>query len=242
MKKNYIARLKNKIFTPFFEKKFGLNNMSFNDSVSVVMFHKISNKTNVAEKFVCNENDFKMYLASIKNTVGFITPDKLFEINKGVLLTFDDATEDLFIVVYPILKKLEIPFVVFVTTGFIGKTGYINEDQLAELNNYPSCFIGAHTISHPKLRFSNEADKEIEESINNLESIINKPVDLFAYPYGSIFACSRKNVKCVSKTKVDYAFSTIPGYINAYAKKHKYFLPRFNGDKLVKEFKMRKTI
>ncbi len=47
--------------------------------------------------------------------------------------TFDDGYIDVKESVYPILAKKEIPFILFVTTGFLDQTAYPYEEQLATL-------------------------------------------------------------------------------------------------------------
>lgn len=61
----------------------------------------------------------------------------------------------------------------------------LSSSQLLELSER-GVEIGAHTVSHPILRLldSTRASSEIEQSRNNLVEILNKPVDLFAYPNG----------------------------------------------------------
>ena len=109
-----------------------------------------------------------------------------------VCLTFDDGYQDNYTVALPLLKRLEVPFVVYVTTGFIDNRlpmwWYPNEelglsrDELVALSNEPLCTIGAHTISHRRL---DEMDKEgqtreITQSKEELETIIS-----FSYPHGA---------------------------------------------------------
>jgi len=71
----------------------------------------------------------------------FITLDRLHDIlqnqekvNKQVLLTFDDGYKDNYDLAYPILKKYNIPFAVFLTTSFPEKEAilwwYIIEDLI----------------------------------------------------------------------------------------------------------------
>lgn len=237
MKNHILARAKNKLFTKRLQKKYGLFNQSFDDSVSVIMFHKIINGENIDnDKFYSKLEEFEKYVDYLNKKVGFINPYQLFVAKSGTLLTFDDATNDLYKVVFPILKKHKIPFLVFVPIGKIGTDGYISKEQLLEMSKCELCYFGAHSVNHIKLRFSNNSKEEIYNSITELGKLLSKNVEYFAYPYGTVFACSKKNIKTVSKSGVICAFSTVPGYINNYAIKHKYFLPRFNGDKLVYKF------
>lgn len=236
--RNFVAKVKNKLFTKRLMKKFDFYVSSFNDSQAVIMFHNISNQSG-EEKFVSNLNSFKEFILFINKKIGFIKPDELFASKKGVLLTFDDVYESVFKDVFPFLKQENIPFLIFVATKHLSDDGYINKNMLLELSKSPLCYVGAHSINHPKLRFDKNSKNEVTGSIIELESIIDRKIDYFAYPYGSIYACSRKNIIEAKNSGVKYAFSAIPGYLNNYAKKHKYFLPRFNGDSLIKQFQDR---
>ena len=76
-------------------------------------------------------------------------------------LTFDDGYQDNYDIAYPVLKQYEVPFAVYVTTGFIDnrlpiwwypdeQLG-ISTESLKSLDADPLCTIGVHTVSHPKL-------------------------------------------------------------------------------------------
>jgi len=61
----------------------------------------------------------------------------------------------------------------------------MRSEQVREMNQ-AGMEIGAHTVHHPILTTltSAEAEYEITEGRNQLESIIDAPVDMFAYPNG----------------------------------------------------------
>ena len=233
--KHFIARVKNKLFRNRLMKKYGFFKLSFNSAQSVLMFHTVG-EGNDKDEFNCEEQQFKEFILYLKENIGFIKPDDLFKTSKGLLLTFDDGTVDIFTDIYPFLKDEKIPFVVFVTLGYLGKEGYLNEKQLLELDKSDLCYIGAHSMSHPLLRFVNDSNFEISESVRKLENILKHKIDLFAYPYGSVYACSKKNINEAKNSGVLYAFSSIPGYLNKYVEDNKYFLPRFDGSDLIRKF------
>ena len=123
-----------------------------------------------------------------------------------VCLTFDDGYQDNYDIAYPILKQMEVPFAIYVTTGFIDnripirwyrdeKLG-INTESLKTLDADPLCTIGAHTVSHPKLDnlSPQEQQKEIEQSLQELESILGHPIHHFSYPHGAYNADTLKIV------------------------------------------------
>lgn len=124
-------------------------------------------------------------------------------INRGrsdhpfVCLTFDDGYQDNYDIAYPILKQYGIPFVIYVTTGFIDNRlpmwWYPNEQlgisakSLKDLDADPLCTIGAHTVSHSKLdTLSPEKQREeIMRSKQELETLLGHPVRHFSYPHGA---------------------------------------------------------
>lgn len=123
-----------------------------------------------------------------------------------VCLTFDDGYQDNYDIAYPILKQMEVPFAIYVTTGFIDnrlpmrwytneKLG-INGEALKSLDADPLCTIGAHTISHPKLDTLSfdEQKKEIEQSRLELETLLGHPIKHFSYPHGAYNADTLKIV------------------------------------------------
>jgi len=63
---------------------------------------------------------------------------------------------------------------------------YLSVDQLVELGSHPLITIGAHTVSHPDLRYANDAELEYElvEGRAQLERWLGHPVTCLAYPFG----------------------------------------------------------
>ena len=61
----------------------------------------------------------------------------------------------------------------------------MNENELIELAR--SVEIGGHTVTHPDLPTLSRADAEAEMRGGKeaLESILGRPVDVFAYPWGT---------------------------------------------------------
>lgn len=124
-----------------------------------------------------------------------------------VCLTFDDGYQDNHDIAYPLLKRLEVPFAVYVTTGFIdnrlpmwwypGEQLGINSESLKSLDADPLCTIGAHTVSHPRLDTLslNDQQKEIAQSRQELESLLGHPVHHFSYPHGAYNADTLTIVK-----------------------------------------------
>lgn len=124
-----------------------------------------------------------------------------------VCLTFDDGYQDNYDIAYPILKQMEVPFAIYVTTGFIDnripirwypieKLG-INTESLKTMDADSLCTIGAHTVSHPKLDTLSpeEQQKEIVQSRQELEMLLNHPIRHFSYPHGAYNADTLSIIK-----------------------------------------------
>ena len=130
----------------------------------------------------------------------FVSLDELSSIlnsHRWVCLTFDDGYQDNYTLAYPMLKRLNVPFTVYVTTGFIdnklpmwwykGEQLGLSIEELKALDADPLCTIGAHTVSHPKLDTLTRGQQyqEISTSKQTLESILGHEVCHFSFPHGA---------------------------------------------------------
>ena len=114
-----------------------------------------------------------------------------------ICLTFDDGYHDNYTTALPLLKRLNVPFAVYITTGFIDNQlpmwWYPDQqlglslDELIALDHEPLCTIGAHTISHPRLDTltASKQREEILDSKATLEKWLNHPIQHFSYPHGA---------------------------------------------------------
>ena len=122
------------------------------------------------------------------------------EVDKGkhwICLTLDDGYRDNYDVALPLFKHLQVPFCVYVTSGFIDNQQPIkwypdqqlalSTDELRALDQEPLCTIGAHTVSHPHLHELSIADQrlEIKESKQQLATLLEHPIVHFSYPHGA---------------------------------------------------------
>ena len=221
-----------------YRKKMNLNN------VEVYMFHDINEKRTDEKNYSLNCKDFEQFIKELQVQTNICSvseiEQQLCKNKNAVCITFDDVYSGVYEFAYPILKHYNIPFALFITTDYIGKVGYLSKSQLLEMAKDPLCIIGAHTCSHPMLRYARNYNTEIEDGKKILESIIHKRVDYFAYPYGSIWACSKKNINYVHKENFEMAFSTIYGSINKKNMYVKNFLPRIEAVREIENCKRRR--
>lgn len=83
----------------------------------------------------------------------------------------------------------------------------MNENELKELATNSLFEIGGHTVSHPELSafpIDIQLD-EIRENIHFLETVINRPIQGMAYPYG---AYNKETIQAVKMAGLQYACTT----------------------------------
>lgn len=146
-------------------------------------------------------------------------------------LTIDDVPENFYRNAFPILKEVGLPFTLFVNVSLIGKTGFITKEQLIEMANCEFCTIASHGIHHGEFALLNKSQalEDLLDSRQRLEEIVGKPVDMYAFPYGSYYACGYSNKYLAGKV-YKYAFGTVACPITKPSLMKKYFLPRINVD------------
>lgn len=167
-----------------------------------------------------------------KQGAKFIPIDYLFcarkdnQMRDECVVTFDDVPNSFYCNAYPILKKKNIPFTLFVSQKYIGEKGFLSEIQLKELSNDPLCTIAAHTISHCMLRYANNSMDEMLQSKLRLEHLIGKRVDYLAYPYGKHSSVSCRVRRQARLCGFNAAFGTIDAPITRFTLFFRYYLPR----------------
>ncbi len=144
-----------------------------------------------------------------------------------ILLTFDDAYSGVYTELYDFLNSKQIPFVVFITSDFIDKEGYLSTNMIKEMLKYDKFTLGAHTISHCNLYESKDPKREIIEPIETFERKFGIKPEVFAYPYGAFVTLNLKSVKLV-KNNYQYAFSTCGTCCKKIKGIKKYLIPRIN--------------
>ncbi len=142
---------------------------------------------------------------------------------KKILITIDDAFSSFYENAWPYLKENKIPFILFVSTEPIGKYGYMNWDQVKEIEKEDFAFIGNHSHSHEYLvdYELNDFKKDVDQSIEIFKKKLGYNPIFFSYPFGE-YSLEQKNY---IKQKFKYAFGQHSGVIDLT--KDKFELPRF---------------
>ena len=173
---------------------------------------------------------FKKHIEIIKNNnYDFFDPKdfekKFYEVklNKTILITIDDAFLSFYQNAWPYLKQNKIPFILFTSTEFIGKKGYMNIDQLKEVESESFAYLGNHSHSHG---YMVEFDKknfinDINRSIKIFNELFKYNPIFFSYPFGEYSLYQKKYIS----SKFKFAFGQHSGVIDL--NKDPYELPRF---------------
>lgn len=117
-----------------------------------------------------------------------------------VAVTFDDGLESVVENAVPELTKRNIPFILFVPSGYLGRhpswvgvtpssSGgrVVSEPILSSLAQNCLCLIGSHSVTHPNMATlsSSEVSNELLRSKADLEAALGTQIDLFSFPYGA---------------------------------------------------------
>jgi poly-beta-1,6-N-acetyl-D-glucosamine N-deacetylase len=176
-------------------------------------------------------NDFLKHLEIIENNnIQFINPKNFkYELTankkqRKILLTIDDGFLSFYENAWPILKKKEIPFILFVSTREVGSSNYMSWSQIKEISKENFVEIGNHSHTHEYLiDESNEIIKsDIQNSINIFEEKLGKNSNFFSYPFGE-YSINFKNI--IKSLGFKYAFGQHSGVIDET--KDLLELPRF---------------
>lgn len=193
---------------------------------TIFVFHEIDtiNRNSVEPSSFCTIDMFKQLLEN--NRGKFCSLDDLLvsASSEGYVITFDDVPESVFHNAYPMLCKYNVPFVIYLSPKYIGKKGFLSEDQIKELSNNPLCTVGAHTMNHTKLRLERDSFKDMYESKITIERIIGREVNHLAYPYGRADSISYKVRKEAKKSGFKTATCTIPTKVPSAF--DKWYIPR----------------
>ena len=198
----------------------------------VLMYHSISSPVPEHESgFVCAKKKFDahikalikkgFYFASIDEVQLHILDKKQLP-EKSVLITFDDGYMDNYTNAFPILKKYNIPAIIFLVAGLIGKTNQwlsgkqwttrklLTWEQIEEMMNNGVSF-GCHSLTHKRLTELNyeEQKKELTESKLLLEDHLGRVINFVAYPYGIY---DKNTLNLVKETGYLLGFSTHSGF------------------------------
>jgi len=204
--------------------------MSETRSVAVLLYHHVGPEREPrCRGLTVSPEAFARHVSTL-SAMGYtaITPDDWVSYVHGaseipercVMITFDDAYQDLVEHALPVLERKSFPATVFVPTSLTGKSIQCNPREndatlplmtSSEIEEWASrgVIFGAHSRNHIDLTACPVvvARGEIEGSQNDLMKLTRGRVGAFAYPYGKV----NEDVEEMVDKCYDIAFTTVEG-------------------------------
>jgi peptidoglycan/xylan/chitin deacetylase (PgdA/CDA1 family) len=180
----------------------------FSKKSKVIFYHDIDSDKKYTDMSTPVEL-FKMHINIIREN-GYEIVNEITKPLGQIEICFDDA----FLGLYEnigFLKQQNIPIHLFVISSYLERENYINEKQLLELSKLDIIKISSHTHTHKILNQldENELLRELKESKEILEDLLNAPVDSICYPEGKF---DKKTIHIAKKVGYKKQYSSLPGF------------------------------
>lgn len=170
--------------------------------VPTLMYHGVTNDLwGMTELFVKPESMEEQIRYLVENgytPIWFEDLPRVDEIEKPVILTFDDGYMDNYTELFPILQKYHAKATIFVVTGTVDyNPRSLTSEQIREMSDSGLVSIQSHTATHPYLMgLSREAQQwELVQSKLDLAAITGKEPTVICYPSGSYDAVTLELAK-----------------------------------------------
>jgi len=139
-------------------------------------------------RYILSEVDFREHVKSLtaRGWSGWSVGQALQGVaGSGVVITFDDGCETDLLMAGPLLHEHGMGATFYVTTGFMGKKGYLTVQQLRELHGL-GFEIGCHSMTHPYLSDLDTARlrNEVAGAKAQLEQWLGSRIEHFSCPGG----------------------------------------------------------
>ena len=180
----------------------------FSKRSKVIYYHDIdSNKkyTDMSTSIVL----FKKHINIIRE-MGYEIVEEITKPFGQIEICFDDGFLGLYDNI-ELIKDLNIPIHLFVVFSYLEKENHINKEQLLILNRLIQVKISSHTQTHQILNLASESSlkKELVNSKNLLEVLLNRTVDIICYPEGKF---NDRVVESAESAGYIRQYSSLPGF------------------------------
>lgn len=165
---------------------------------AILTFHSIDDRGTVLS--FPPETFARMINEILEGGVNICSLDQLLspETDNAVAITFDDGMRSVYQNALPVLKDVEAPSHLYLTTGYVaGKNNWPTQPAGApafDMMSWPeleACadagmMIESHTVSHPNLCHldQEQIEEECETANQSIENQFGRRPRHFAYPYG----------------------------------------------------------
>lgn len=201
------------------------------EATLVLAYHNVINASTVGnDLYSVTRENFIQHMKILKRHFSVISPAELSSdspIKKPrILITFDDGKENNFTEALPLLREFGFPAIYFITTGFVGRQGYMSEDEIQQAS-YNAVTIGSHSVTHADfgLISTTQTAIELKKSKQFLDVLTNTNTVSFAYPYGNLHNTKESDRELLRK--LGYAHAFVFGPFNNYRMNDLYRIPRF---------------
>ena len=202
------------------------------NEVPIFEYHDLSDKLTNIKAFhspyvLLKTKFFEQMRWLYQNEYQTLTIDDLLSCNvpeKSVILTFDDGHISNYKLAFPILKKFNFVATFFVVPQWVGKRDYVMREHILEMFAHGMKFE-SHSLTHPYILSltTEEMTRELRESKEKIQDMLDGEVNHFSVPYGFYDRCLVQHVKEAGyKTIVteDFGYHRIKSQLF-------YILPRF---------------
>ena len=172
----------------------------------ILMYHAVSDETWGYEELFVRPSELEeqiVYLLENGYTpVTFDDLGRLGEIEKPVMLTFDDGYLDNYTEAFPILEKYGVCATMFIVTNNLDDPRCVTPEMVREMDASGLVSIQSHSHTHPELTSLDEKSLEYELSRSRLESarLTGKSPDVLRYPSGK----QNETVRSLASAYYDY--------------------------------------
>lgn len=162
--------------------------------VPTLMYHAVSDDCwGIAQLFV-RPSELEKQLQWLQEegytTIHFEDLGRVDEIQKPILLTFDDGYLDNYTELFPLLKKYNAKATVFMIMGSVGGWNYLTAEQIKEMDASGLVSFQSHTVTHEFLstRTAEQLEYELGQSKRMLAELTGKESFVLCYPTGKYSA------------------------------------------------------
>jgi len=159
--------------------------------VPVLMYHAVSDDLWGYSELFVSPVDMEAQLQYLQEngftTIHFSDLEHIDQIEKPVLLTFDDGYLDNYTELFPLLQQYNAKATIFAITKSIGTHHlYFNWEQAREMADSGLVEIHSHTVSHPNLDelTAEEQQYELEQSKLEILRNLGRESYVLCYPTG----------------------------------------------------------